>query len=130
MDKSKTQRGQALVEFALILPLLLMVVCAILQFGLVFHAYLTVNEAAREGARLAAVGGTDTAIEARVKEVAPALKPDSLTITINPKPIRVAETMVTVTVSTPPPASLPFMDAFLPASLQGRVAMRVENGTP
>jgi Flp pilus assembly protein TadG len=47
------ERGQAIVELALTLPLLLMVVLGVFDFGLMFQRYEVVTNAAREGARLA-----------------------------------------------------------------------------
>jgi Flp pilus assembly protein TadG len=49
------QDGQAVVEFVVILPVLLLVLLAIYQFGQVFVNYMDVTSAAREGARKAAV---------------------------------------------------------------------------
>lgn len=43
--------GQNLVEFALLLPVLMYILMGIVQFGLIFNAYVTVNNAVREGAR-------------------------------------------------------------------------------
>ena len=54
----RTQRGQAVTEFAVILPVLLLVLLAIYQFGVVFNNYIQVTAAAREGARKAAVSRT------------------------------------------------------------------------
>ena len=51
------QSGQATVEFALILPLLLALVVLILQVAMVARAQVLVVQAAREGARSAAVEG-------------------------------------------------------------------------
>ena len=48
--------GQALVEFALVLPVLLVLVTAILQFGLLFNNYITLTDAVRSGARSLALG--------------------------------------------------------------------------
>ncbi|MHB0875764.1 MAG: TadE family protein [Anaerolineae bacterium] len=48
--------GQSLVEMALVLPLLLLLVFGIIEFGRVFNAYIIVTNAAREGARCGAVG--------------------------------------------------------------------------
>jgi Flp pilus assembly pilin Flp len=45
------ETGQNLVEFALLLPVLMYILMGIMQFGLVFAAYLTINNAVREGAR-------------------------------------------------------------------------------
>jgi Flp pilus assembly protein TadG len=55
--RSKLQRvdGQAFVEFALVLPVLVMLLMAIIQFGLAFHNYLSITDATRVGARAAAV---------------------------------------------------------------------------
>ena len=41
------QKGQGLVEFALILPLLLLMFFGILEFGRIFQAYITVQHAVR-----------------------------------------------------------------------------------
>jgi Flp pilus assembly protein TadG len=49
-------RGAAAVEFALVLPLLLLVVCGIVDFGRAYSAQVSLTQAAREGARLAALG--------------------------------------------------------------------------
>ena len=44
-------RGQSLVEFSLVLVPLFMLVLGIIQFGLIFNSYVTLTNAAREGAR-------------------------------------------------------------------------------
>ena len=53
----KSERGAELIEFALVLPLLLLVVLGIAEFGFVFMRFEAVNNAAREGARLAVLPG-------------------------------------------------------------------------
>jgi Flp pilus assembly protein TadG len=53
--KRKRDRGAAAVEFALVVPVLLMVVFGIIDFGRMLNAQLQVSEAAREGARAASV---------------------------------------------------------------------------
>ncbi len=49
-------RGQSLVEFALVLPLLLIMVFGIIDFGMGLRSYISLSSATREGARFAAVG--------------------------------------------------------------------------
>jgi Flp pilus assembly protein TadG len=49
-------RGAAAVEFALLLPLLLILVFGIIDFGRMLNAQITITEAAREGARASALG--------------------------------------------------------------------------
>lgn len=58
-------RGQALVEFALIIPIFLLFVFGILDLGRAVYAYSTLNNAAREGARVAIVDQTLTSIQDR-----------------------------------------------------------------
>ena len=53
------ERGAALVEFALAVPLLLVVIAGIVDFGFVFQRYEVITNAAREGARLASLPGYD-----------------------------------------------------------------------
>lgn len=48
--------GQSLVEFAIIMPVLLLVLTGILQFGLMFDKYLSMTDAVRTGARTLALG--------------------------------------------------------------------------
>lgn len=49
-------RGAAAVEFALLLPMLLLLLFGIIDFGRALNAQITLTQAAREGARLAALG--------------------------------------------------------------------------
>ena len=51
----KNERGQAMVEFALVIPIFLMLLLGILQFGIIFNNYITLTDAARAGSRVAAV---------------------------------------------------------------------------
>jgi Flp pilus assembly protein TadG len=56
-----------LVEFALVLPLLLLVMLGVAEFGFMFQRYEVVTNAAREGARLAVLPGyADGDVRARV----------------------------------------------------------------
>ena len=63
--KARTDRGAVAVEFALILPVLLLIVVGTIEFGRVYSQVQVYNGAAREGARCAAVmdsgfGGCDS----------------------------------------------------------------------
>ena len=49
------EKGQALVEFALLVPIFLLLLFAVVDFGMGFYSWITVTNAAREGARLGAV---------------------------------------------------------------------------
>lgn len=47
----KDERGQSLVEYALVLPILLLLLLGIMEFGILVFNYNTIANAAREGAR-------------------------------------------------------------------------------
>ena len=64
------QSGAELIEFALVFPILLMTVLGIVDFGFLFHRQEVVTNAAREGARVAALPGyTATDVQDRVREL-------------------------------------------------------------
>lgn len=66
----RRERGQSIVEFALVLPVLLIIVLGMVQFALVYHAKDVASTAAQEGARMAASEGRTLAdAEARTREV-------------------------------------------------------------
>lgn len=52
----RPRKGQALVEFAMVLPLLLALVTGIVDVGFLYHHQLLLTDAAREGARLGSLG--------------------------------------------------------------------------
>lgn len=52
-DFLKSEDGQLVVEFALVAPILLLILCGIIDFGWIFSAQLATNNCAREGARYA-----------------------------------------------------------------------------
>ena len=60
------EKGQNLVEFAMVVPIFLILVFSIVDFGMGFHAWITVTNAAREGARIGAVGANFDDIRTRV----------------------------------------------------------------
>jgi Flp pilus assembly protein TadG len=51
----RTEKGQAMVEFALVLPLLIALLCGIIDFGWLYYNQITLSNAAREGARYAVI---------------------------------------------------------------------------
>ena len=66
----KNERGQTMTEFALILPLLVVLLFGIIQFGIIFNNYVTLTDAVRAGARTGAVSrGTSNPSAACVNQV-------------------------------------------------------------
>jgi len=73
--------GTATVELALVVPLLLLLLMGIIEFGLLFEDFMLLKNAAREGARTGATGNSTTAIADRVENAAAELSTEDLTIT-------------------------------------------------
>ena len=68
ITRLRAEQAAQLVEFALVLPMLLLVVLGIAEFGFIFQRYEVVTNAAREGARMAVLPGYTTAdVDARVR---------------------------------------------------------------
>ncbi len=64
-----SRRGQSLVEFALVFPIAMILLMAVFDVGRAVFAYNGLTNAAREGARLAAVNQDEGLIEQRVSEM-------------------------------------------------------------
>lgn len=75
------RHGTASVEFALVLPLLLALLFGIMEFGFLFKDQLSLQQCAREGARVAAVGRGVAEVNARITGCAHGLVLNRLTFT-------------------------------------------------
>lgn len=84
MKRLTNQSGQSLVEFAIILPILLLLIMGIIEFGLIMNSCLTIQNASREGARIGIVGAADSDIRNRIISDSPNLQTADLTINITP----------------------------------------------
>lgn len=126
--KLKNKKGQSLVEMALVLPVLLLILTGILDFGFLFNNYLIVSNASREGARSAAVGSTDTEIKNKVNTVAGTLDSSRLTVTISPDQRRTRGDSVTITVAYKYKLITPIIAAIIPGpvNLTANTTMRCE----
>jgi Flp pilus assembly protein TadG len=80
--KTPRDRGAAAVEFALLLPLLMLLVFGIVDFGRALNAQVTLTQAAREGARMAALGEPN--VVSSTQAAATGLSPVSVTVTSCP----------------------------------------------
>jgi Flp pilus assembly protein TadG len=82
----RSERGQSMTEFALVLPLLVMLLFGIIQFGITFNNYISLTDAVRAGARKGAVArhldDPEGSTVAAVQEAATDLDPDDLQINV------------------------------------------------
>jgi len=63
----RSDRGAELIEFAVVMPILLLIVAGIIDFGMMFRTYEAVENAAREGARVGVLPGyADVDVQNRV----------------------------------------------------------------
>jgi len=61
LRRRRWDRGQELVELSILIPLLLLIAFGVLDMGRLFHASITITNAAREGARYGTFDPTDVA---------------------------------------------------------------------
>jgi Flp pilus assembly protein TadG len=72
-NRHHSDRGQGLTEFAIVLPLILLSICAILDLGRAVYAYSTIGNAARAGSRVAIVDQNVSVVRSKAVEQAVAL---------------------------------------------------------
>lgn len=124
----RRERASAAVEFALVLPLVLIMALALLQVGLLVKDRLVVEESARAGAREGAVTIDDAEVTRAAKSAAASLDPDRLDVTVHRD--GGAGTPVEVSVVYHAPVAVPFVKWLFPAviDLSATAIMRQETG--
>ena len=128
-SRLRDERGASAVEFGMIVPLLLVLLLGIIEFGHAFQVQGTLSAAAREGARRMALQNDQTQARDAVQEAAAALSPGitDAQISIDPATCPIAsdtDTDVVVTISYP----MPFLTGFFGATVDmaGRGVMRCQ----
>lgn len=131
-------RGQAVLEFAIILPLLVLILLGIIGFGELFSYRLRIDNAAREGCRKGVVGGTVAEIEAVVRNRANVPGANNgdcsttpcLDIAVMPDDSGVARAVgddMIVTVRYSAVITVPVVGLFTnPKTMYSRIVMRIE----
>jgi Flp pilus assembly protein TadG len=83
----RNEEGQAMVEFALVLPLLLLLLFGIIQFGIAFNNYIALTDAVRAGSRKATVSRHESCpscvTEAAVKGAAAGLDTSKMNVQVS-----------------------------------------------
>jgi Flp pilus assembly protein TadG len=97
MRRSDRERGSAVVEFALVLPIVLIVLLAVVQVGALARDRLLLAQAARAGARQAAIDASDASAEDAVRAAADALDPTRLSVVVSRTGVRGSPVSVHVT---------------------------------
>lgn len=125
----RNQKGQSLVEFSIILPLLLLIIMGIVEFGMMLNSYLTLNNAARDGARYGVIGNSNAQIQSMITSSSPSLNSADLTITITPADgSRISGNTLTVNLTYNYKLTVPIISGLLGNSVQlkAQTTMRIE----
>ena len=97
----RNERGQTLTEFAIVLPILALLLFGVIQFGIAFNNYITLTDAVRAGARKGAVGrhlqNPQASVDQAVRNAATDLESSGLQITINSTWTQGSDVTVTAT---------------------------------
>lgn len=123
------QKGQSIVETALILPIIILILTGIIDFGLMFNNYLVITNASREAARNAAVGATDAEIAIMISNMTSSLDRTKLTTSIYPgQALRKKGDEVVVTIKYDNALLTPVISAIVPnpMRLEAKTTMRME----
>lgn len=107
----RREEGQSLLEFALTVPVLLLVVTGIMAFGIAFNNYMTLTEAVSVGARQLTVSRGQTldpcqTFSNAVYAAGPGLRQSNLTFTISLNGIAYSGTSCSGTVSSGAPSNM------------------------
>ena len=83
LARAGRSRGQALMEFALVIPIFLLVVVALFDMGRAVFAYNTLTNAAREGARMAIVNQYQPFIIQKAKQATQIVELDDPSVSVS-----------------------------------------------
>lgn len=127
--KYKNYYGQSLVEFALVLPIILLILLGIVDFGMLFNDYLIITNASREAVRQAVVGATDAQIRSKIADMTSTLEQSRVAIVITPvQASRHYGDEVWVSITYGHNLVTPILDLALPnpITLEAKTCMRME----
>jgi Flp pilus assembly protein TadG len=124
------KKGQSLVEFAIIIPLFVLIVMFIFDIGRAVYYYSVLYNAVREGARVASVGETDiNLLQSLVRDRAYGMDLPLGGVTIAPNPITTTSQLVTVSAVYSFSPITPLVARFLPGgtlNVSAESSMRLE----
>ncbi len=128
----KSEKGQAALEFALILPILLYVICGITDFGRILYTKNALTTMSQQAARYASIDSTrtdsDISTFVRGNAAVSDTSTSTLTIATTPTPTRTSGDLVKVTLSYKIKYITPWMNKILasPYTITASSTFRVE----
>ncbi len=113
--KSKREKGQSLVEFAIVLPFLLVILAGVLDVGRLYYISVSISDAAAEGAAYAAINPNNTAeIVARAQAASTGMVEVQEDMVMVDCPVIASGQPVTVTVNYDFVVATPLLNAIVP----------------
>lgn len=125
----KKEKGQAMVEFALILIPMLILIGGIIDFGWIFYHKVIVNNAAREGARYAAIHSKDITYDTDTESLINGILPPTFIRGVDPISVdkdSPATGDITVTITGDVDILTPFISMIFTDSNAGRDGIQLE----
>lgn len=125
----REEKGQSVVEFALVIPLILLLVVGIVDIGRLTFAYSSLHFAGQESVRIAGLGGTDEEIRFRAVDSFHFENGSELQVTPSiPQDQRRSGEYITVTLTYPYIPITPFFSSLYPdgISLSTDATIRIE----
>lgn len=135
----KGEKGQAMVELALVLPILLFILLGIIEFGHIFYSYLVIQNATRDGARYGVVWDssnnhyvTNQEVTLVLKDKTTVLQKSNTNLAINLTPttesLKAAGKNFEVNIVYNVPLFTPIWDKLLPNPfpISAKTVMRIE----
>jgi Flp pilus assembly protein TadG len=125
----KDEKGQSLVEMALIVPILLLLIVGIFDIGRITFSYASLHFTAQETVRLGGLGHPDLEMIDFAKQNFKAGDSEILTVDVTPDPtLRKSGDYITVTLNYPIEIMTPFLTILYPdpISLTVESTIRIE----
>jgi Flp pilus assembly protein TadG len=112
----KKKKGQAMLEIALIMPIIIIIFCGIIDFGRILQASTHLNMISQEAVRLAGFGKTDSEIAGFVNDNVELNDKDSITVSVTPGDFeRKSGDYATLNISYKVKYITPIISLFLPS---------------
>lgn len=126
--KIRNNKGQSIVELALLLPILLMLLFGTIEFGRVYGAYMIINHASREAVRVGSVGGTTSEIQTAVANTTSALDQSKISIQVTKSGLGARGDTVAVLIGYDISIVGPLIGVVVPnpLHLESQMSMRIE----
>ncbi len=125
----KIKKGQAMVEIAIVLPILILLLCSIIDFGRILYSSMHLNLITQEAVRMSALGNSDYEIGTYINTNVDLPDKDTIVIDISPiDSVRNSGDYVTLKITYEINYITPIISSFIPSPFEvsTQSTMRVE----